>query len=217
MKDPYEVLGVPRGADKDQIKSAYRALAKKYHPDQYSGSPLEDLAKEKMQEINEAYDTIMSGNQNFSSSGSAYSNTGNSSAEFSAIEDLINLGQLDEAERMLDRMNDSSRPAHWYYLKGLINYKRGWTDQARVYYRMANMKDRNNPLYADAYNSVSENGNGGFRTNSDQNQTHKSSGGCCDCCDCCDCCGDDGCDICSGLICADCCCECFGGDLISCC
>ena len=44
MKDPYEVLGVPRGADREMVKAAYRELAKKYHPDQYSGSPLADLA-----------------------------------------------------------------------------------------------------------------------------------------------------------------------------
>lgn len=203
MKDPYEVLGVSRGADKEQVKTAYRALAKKYHPDQYAGSPLEDLAKEKMQEINEAYDSIMSGNHNYSSNGSGYG-----SGEFSPIEDMINNGRLDEAERMLDRMNDSSRPAHWYYLKGRINYMRGWTSQAETYFRMANMKDPGNPIYANAYNSVNQNGNGGFRTHT-ANQGHSSSsGGCCGC---------DSCDLCTGLICADCCCECFGGDLISCC
>ncbi len=54
-KDPYEVLGVKRGASDDEIKKAYRDLVKKYHPDRYKGNPLEDLAQEKMQEINEAY------------------------------------------------------------------------------------------------------------------------------------------------------------------
>lgn len=55
MKDPYEVLGVSRTASDEEIKQAYRELVKKYHPDRYKGHPLEDLAKEKMQEINEAY------------------------------------------------------------------------------------------------------------------------------------------------------------------
>ena len=57
-KDPYKVLGVDRTATDDEIKSAYRELAKKYHPDNYVGSPLADLAQEKMKEINEAYDKI---------------------------------------------------------------------------------------------------------------------------------------------------------------
>ena len=58
-KDPFEVLGVARGASDEEIKRAYRAQVKKYHPDNYDDkNPLTDLAKEKMQEINWAYDEI---------------------------------------------------------------------------------------------------------------------------------------------------------------
>ena len=60
MKDPYQVLGVSPNATDDEVKNAYRELARKYHPDAYAGNPLSDLATEKMKEINEAYDTIMS-------------------------------------------------------------------------------------------------------------------------------------------------------------
>jgi len=59
VRDPYEVLGVTRGASDEEIKEAYRKLARKYHPDAYSGNPLADLADEKMKEINAAYDQIM--------------------------------------------------------------------------------------------------------------------------------------------------------------
>ena len=58
MKDPYKVLGVPPDASDDEIKKAYRALARKYHPDNYNGSDLADLAEEKMKEVNEAYDAV---------------------------------------------------------------------------------------------------------------------------------------------------------------
>lgn len=54
-RDPYEVLGVPRNASEDEIKTAYRRLAKKYHPDLNPGDP---TAAQKMNEVNQAYDRI---------------------------------------------------------------------------------------------------------------------------------------------------------------
>lgn len=54
-RDPYEVLGVPKNAGEDEIKNAYRRLAKKYHPDL---NPGDASAAQKMNEINAAYDQI---------------------------------------------------------------------------------------------------------------------------------------------------------------
>ena len=61
-RDYYEVLGVSKTASLDEIKKAYREMVKKYHPDSYKDHPLENLAKEKMQEINEAYDQLTNPN-----------------------------------------------------------------------------------------------------------------------------------------------------------
>ena len=58
MNDPYTTLGVSRTASDEEIKKAYRELARKYHPDNYVNNPLADLAQDKMKEINEAYDAI---------------------------------------------------------------------------------------------------------------------------------------------------------------
>ena len=58
MRDPYQVLGIPSTATDEEVKKAYRNLARKYHPDNYHDNPLEDLAQERMKEINEAYETI---------------------------------------------------------------------------------------------------------------------------------------------------------------
>ncbi|MDS1030276.1 DnaJ domain-containing protein [Bacillota bacterium LX-D] len=59
MGDNYEILGVRRGASKEEIQNAYRELVKKYHPDKYRDNPLADLAQEKMKEINEAYNQLL--------------------------------------------------------------------------------------------------------------------------------------------------------------
>ena len=53
--DPYEVLGVSHGASEDEIKQAYRRLAKQYHPDLHPGDA---ACAKKMNEINEAYDLL---------------------------------------------------------------------------------------------------------------------------------------------------------------
>ena len=58
MRDPYSVLGVKPDASDQEIKKAYRELARKYHPDNYVDNPLADLAEEKMKEVNEAYEAI---------------------------------------------------------------------------------------------------------------------------------------------------------------
>lgn len=60
-KDPYSVLGLGRGASRDEVQKAYRALAKKYHPDkvQHLGEEFRVLAEERFREIRQAYVSLM--------------------------------------------------------------------------------------------------------------------------------------------------------------
>ena len=74
-RSPYEVLGVPMSASDDQIKAAYRKLAKKYHPDLNGGSK---AAEEKMKEINEAYNLLIKHKGQTQQAGGTYGGYGQS-------------------------------------------------------------------------------------------------------------------------------------------
>ena len=131
MKDPYEVLGVPHGASEDEIKKAYRELARKYHPDNYANNPLADLAQEKMKEINEAYATLMKGGRQQADAGSTggqRSSAGSTSSPLYEIRRRIQLGDLDGAEAGLNAV--SARTAEWYYLRGVIALRRTSASQS---------------------------------------------------------------------------------------
>lgn len=193
MRDPYEVLGVSKNASQDEIKAAYRKLAKQYHPDRYIGNPLADLAAEKFKEINEAYESLTGGNAGSSyQSSSSYQGAGN----FAQIRNYINMGAIDEAERLLDNM--SERPAEWFYLKGLVCLRRGWHTQGVNFIRQAVNMNPANSEYRHTLNSIEN-----------QAQQYRTVGGGMNDATMCNCC--------SNLLCADCCCECMGGDLIGCC
>lgn len=202
--DPYKVLGIQPGATDDEVKAAYREMARKYHPDNYANNPLSDLAQEKMQEINEAYDNIVQmrkqgGGSQKRNNGAGY---GGSSRYFD-IRSMINAGRVLDAEMLLDGIPVPSRDAEWYFLKGSVLYKKGWLEDAYTHFQNATRMDPSNMEYRTAFNQInSQRQTGGYRTYNGRNQN---AGGC------------SGCDACTGLICADCCCECMGGDLISCC
>ena len=200
VNNPYEVLGISPTATDDEVKEAYRALAKKYHPDNYGDNPLSDLAQEKMQEINEAYDTIVRMRKQGGAGRQTGGNTSSGSTAFADIRHLIRVGRVADAETLLDGIPSAGRNAEWHFLKGNVLYKKGWLEDAYNHVATASRMDPSNAEYRSMLNQMNmRRQTGGYQMSGNQMS------------------GCSGCDMCQGLICADCCCECMGGDLIRCC
>ena len=175
MNDPYKILGVSEDASDDEIKKAYRELARKYHPDNYHDNPLEDLAQEKMKEINAAYEQITKeraagkrpgggsdgaygggsygyggygsygGYQGYSGGSQSYSGQ---SSVLQQARIAINTGNITRAEALLANYSDHN--AEWNFLKGVVCYRRGWMDEALRYYQTAVQMDPTNAEYRQA-------------------------------------------------------------------
>lgn len=192
MTDPYKVLGVERSATDDEIKKAYRNLARKYHPDKYAGTDLAELAGEKMKEINAAYDQIQkeraAGISSSSESGygdTEYTgNTGSSEygSMYKQIRTLINEGRIIEAEAILTKISDRSS-AEWNYLAGCICLKRGSVFDAVRYFDTACTLDPSNAEYRSMRERIRSYGTGTMTDRTGTGDICLDLG--CDCCRCC--------------------------------
>jgi len=133
ISDPYKVLGVSPNASDEEVKAAYRKLAKKYHPDL---NPGDEYAAQKMNEINAAYDQIknpQSQNDPFSGFGGGYSysyggyggHTDNERSEIVAARNYIRARHFREALTALSGVPQSQRDGEWYYLHAIASYNIG--------------------------------------------------------------------------------------------
>ncbi len=169
IDDPYKVLGVSPDASDEEIKRAYRALAKQYHPDR---NPGDQEAARKMQEVNAAYEQIKNpqkqqpgyggyGYGGYDPFGGQYRQQSQEDQYFQGIRNYIRFGKFREALNMLNNMTD--RSARWYYYSALANNGLGNQVTALEHIRKAVSMEPDNYEYLDALNRI-EHGGAAYRT-----------------------------------------------------
>lgn len=143
MIDPYQVLGVSRGASDEEIKKAYRALSRKYHPDANINNPNREQAEEKFKEVQQAYDQIMKekqqgggysygygqaagANRGYSYGGNrSYYQNQSDSPKMQAAANYIANHHFAEAINVLNGIPFGERKARWYYFSAIANQGAG--------------------------------------------------------------------------------------------
>lgn len=176
MDDPYKILGVSPNATDDEIKQAYRRLAKKYHPDLNPGDP---VAAKKMQQVNAAYEQIKNpekaqrqsggqgsyGGYGYDPFGGAWQQTYSRQQDTGdqyqrAAYQYIRFGRYQEALNALN--NATQKNARWYYLSALANDGLGNQVTALEHIRRAVSMEPDNRTYLDALEQI-ENGGAAYR------------------------------------------------------
>ncbi|MDE6413712.1 MAG: DnaJ domain-containing protein [Eubacterium sp.] len=156
--NPYKILGVPDGASEDECTSAYKRLAKKYHPDLNPNNP---EAASKMAEINAAYDQIKSGSpfeKSSYSSSSAYhyrKQSASSPDYYTSAAQFINSRHFEQALNVLKNIED--RTAQWYYLSAVANMGLGRRSLALSQIQQACAMEPDNFTYSVAYSQIRSN------------------------------------------------------------
>ena len=126
----YEVLNVPATATPEEIRAAYRELARRWHPDRFMAGPERDWANEKMAAINAAYRACLNGARQ-----GVKPSTGGEREALKRVQALIDDGKYQSARKLL--MGFDTRYAEWNYLFGAILMKLSETEKALIYLSVA--------------------------------------------------------------------------------
>lgn len=197
----YAVLGLREGASEEEIKTAYRALAKQFDTQNYEAGPLRDDAAQKMDEINEAFDLLMSVIRTGSAphaeqSEPVSSQNASANGRYRAIRQMINQGNVEQALAELKAVASGSTDAEWNFLMGSAYYYKGWIAEALRYFETACHLAPGNREYEAALRNLQNNAGGSMPGSPYGDQTpYGAQAVNCSCCD-----------MCTAMMCMDLCC-----------
>lgn len=209
----YKILEIKSTATDAEIKQAYIKLKNIYNSNNYEKLHLKKIAEEKTKEIELAFEKIMDSRRleriqngqsatdetnNNKNAQHSYNQTNDVNSELTRIENLIQANELNSAQNLLEAINENNRPAHWFYLKGLILLKKGWLEEAANFFGAALRMDPTNRIYSDTLRRINYQRKGGFDPfNQRPNQTpYPQTTNCVFC------------DTCMGMMCANAICSC---------
>ncbi|MDD4120689.1 MAG: hypothetical protein PHG90_03800 [Clostridia bacterium] len=213
QKNPFIILGVSENADTDELYAAYKKARSKYESMRFEPGEKGAEACARLDELDQAYrdaQDIVAATKTI--------NSGVIGDEYERADTLLKAKRYSEAQEVLNDISD--RSARWYYLQSIIHYASNDLTSARDDLRQAVNLDPGNNSYATALNRIEMKIDGkpgsqrteyyareatGDRSYRRPEDAYRQTRGC------------GIMDVCSGLCLADCCCECMGGDLISCC
>lgn len=221
-KDPFVILGVSPNATQSEIFDAYTRLRDKYSNDRFLEGEAGAEAARKLNELYDAYNDAME----ISSRRSSISGGGTG---YASVENAIRAKNFGEAQRLLDAI--SERDGEWHYLQSVVHYNNNWLEESKKQLEIAVELEPSNEKYRRSLEKLKTNMNGakphaeeaynphrasneGYRSANNYGSNNSGYGRSYN--------QNDGgmsslCNACSACICADCCCECMGGDLIPCC
>ena len=143
MRAPEEILGISVAPSVEEVRGAYRALARRWHPDRFAPGPEREWASERMAEINMAYQTMLK---------KARKNGLEGDALLDRARELIAQNLLSDARELL--MSASTRCARWNYLFGTLLLKLSYRDKALMYLSVAAHQEPECREYAEAYRAA---------------------------------------------------------------
>lgn len=209
--NPFVILGVSKNASQNEIYEAYKSKRDYYKEHIFDEGEGGAEAARMLEQVEQAYKQAME----MSHENATVSGDGESS--FEGVKQAIKDKDPERAQRELDKV--SYRGAEWHYFQSIVFYEKNWLNDSKKQLEIALQMDPGNPKYQRAIDNLKKKMDGsrpydqqgsqnvyqdnGTATGRSYAAGPTASDGCCAACE--------------ALWCADCCCECMGGDLIRCC